>query len=784
MTPFYNIAAISLSYEINIYNNPRSNMETIYLGIVTFLFMLAIFDLLVGVSNDAVNFMNSAVGAKVARYRTIIIVAAVGIFTGAILSNGMMDIARHGIFQPANFNLHEIMCILLAVMVTDVVLLDLFNTLGLPTSTTVSMVFELLGGTFILALLKIIGDETGMLSIGNLMNTEKAFSVIMGIFLSVAIAFIAGTFVQYISRLIFSFNYKKKLSWTIGIFGGLSVTSLSYFILIKGLKNAPFITSATTAWIDANSFYLMTGFFLFFTLLMQILHWCKVNVFRIIVLLGTFSLALAFAGNDLVNFIGVPLAGFSAYTDYAANGNGLGADEFMMTSLMSSAQTPAIFLFLSGIVMVYALATSKKAKNVIKTSVDLARQEEGDEMFGSSGLARTLVRRATAFNEFLTRIIPSGVRKWIDSRFNKNEIILENGAAFDLVRASVNLVLSGLLIIIGTTMKLPLSTTYVTFIVAMGTSLSDRAWGRESAVYRITGMLSVIGGWFITAFVAFTICALVTVIMFYTHFVGMFLFIGIAVFLLVRSNIKYNQKEKAEQRDDLFKQMIQSKDKTETLNLLRQHFSETMSDYLRFTEVSYQHITDGFIKEDLKLLKKALIAAEEQKKMLKKRRKKEILGLRRIPITTAIEKNTWFHLGSNSCEQMLYCLKRICEPCKEHVDNNFNPISKEDIAEFIPIREELCQLMERTQQAIINNDYSQADDILRKGDLLKNKISTLRKQQMNRIQETSVSHLKASMVYLNILQESQELVSIWRHMLRASHYFHADYVPQEELQLA
>lgn len=784
MTPFYNIAAISLSYEINIYNNPRSNMETIYLGIVIFLFMLAIFDLLVGVSNDAVNFMNSAVGAKVARYRTIIIVAAVGVFAGAILSNGMMDIARHGIFQPANFNLHEIMCILLAVMVTDVVLLDLFNTLGLPTSTTVSMVFELLGGTFILALLKIIGDETGMLSIGDLMNTEKAFSVIMGIFLSVAIAFIAGTLVQYISRLIFSFNYKKKLSWTIGIFGGLSVTSLSYFILIKGLKNAPFITSETTAWINTNSFYLMTGFFLFFTLLMQILHWCKVNVFRIIVLLGTFSLALAFAGNDLVNFIGVPLAGFSAYTDYVANGNGLGADEFMMTSLMSSAQTPAIFLFLSGIVMVYALATSKKAKNVIKTSVDLARQEEGDEMFGSSGLARTLVRRATAINEFLTHIIPSEVRKWIDSRFNKNEIILENGAAFDLVRASVNLVLSGLLIIIGTTMKLPLSTTYVTFIVAMGTSLSDRAWGRESAVYRITGMLSVIGGWFITAFVAFTICALVTVIMFYTHFVGMFLFIGIAVFLLVRSNIKYSQKEKAEQRDDLFKQMIQSKDKTETLNLLRQHFSETMFDYLRFTEASYQHITDGFIKEDLKQLKKALIAAEEQKKMLKKRRRKEILGLRRIPIAIAIEKNTWFHLGSNSCEQMLYCLKRICEPCKEHVDNNFNPISKEDIAEFLPIREELCQLMERTQQAIVNNDYSQTDDILCKGDLLKNKISTLRKQQMNRIQEASASHLKASMVYLNILQESQELVSIWRHMLRASHYFHADYVPQEELQLA
>ena len=739
--------------------------------------MLAIFDLLVGVSNDAVNFMNSAVGAKVARYRTIIIVAAVGVFAGAILSNGMMDIARHGIFQPANFSFYEIMCILLAVMVTDVVLLDVFNTLGLPTSTTVSMVFELLGGTFILAILKIIGDETGLLSLGDMMNTEKALSVIMGIFLSVAIAFIAGTLVQYISRIIFSFNYKKHLSWTIGIFGGISVTSLSYFVLIKGLKSAPFMSAESLAWIDQNTTLLVAGCFVFFTLLMQILHWCKVNVFRIIVLLGTFALALAFAGNDLVNFIGVPLAGFSAYTDYVANSNGAGIHDFMMSSLMSSAKTPAIFLFASGIIMVYALATSKKAKNVIKTSVDLARQEEGDEMFGSSALARTIVRRATAINEFMVKVIPAGMRRWIDSRFNKDEVILENGAAFDMVRAAVNLVLSGLLIIIGTTMKLPLSTTYVTFIVAMGSSLADRAWGRESAVYRITGMLSVIGGWFITAFVAFTICALVTAIMFYTSFVGMFVFICVAVFLLIRSNIKYSKKEKAEQQDDTFKRMMASKDKAEVLSLLRLHVKETLTDYINYTEQAYMQVTDGFINEDLKQLKKVMSSTDDQKKMLKKRRRKEILGLRRIPIPIAIEKNTWFHLGSNSCEQMLYCLKRICEPCKEHVDNNFNPISKDCIAEFLPIREELCQLMDRTQTVIENNNYAEADDILVKGDALKNKISALRKQQMNRMQEADSTSLKASMVYLNILQESQELVSIWRHLLRASRFFQGDYVP-------
>lgn len=758
-------------------------METIYLGIVIFLFMLAVFDLLVGVSNDAVNFMNSAVGAKVANFKTIVIVAAIGVFAGAVLSNGMMDIARHGIFQPVNFSFYEIMCILLAVMVTDVVLLDVFNTLGLPTSTTVSMVFELLGGTFILAILKIVGDETGLLTLGDMMNTEKALSVIMGIFLSVAIAFIAGTFVQYISRLIFSFNYKKNLSWTIGIFGGIAVTSLSYFMLIKGLKSAPFMTPESLAWISENTTLLVVGCFITFTLLMQILHWCRVNVFKIIVLLGTFSLALAFAGNDLVNFIGVPLAGFSAYTDYVANSNGVSIHDFMMTSLMSSAKTPAIFLFASGLVMVYALATSKKAKNVIKTSVDLARQEEGDEMFGSSALARTIVRRANNINDFLKRVIPAGMRRWIDSRFNKDEVILENGAAFDLIRAAVNLVLSGLLIIIGTTMKLPLSTTYVTFIVAMGTSLADRAWSRESAVYRITGMLSVIGGWFITAFVAFTICALVTFIMFYTSFVGMFIFIVVAVVLLVRSNIKYSKKEKAEQQDDIFKRMMASKDKNEILALLRQHVKETLTSYITFSEDTYVKVTDGFIHEDLRSLRKAMNATDDQKKMLKKRRRKELLGLRRIPITIAIEKNTWFHLGSNSCEEMLYCLKRICEPCKEHVDNNFNPISKDCVTEFLPVREELCRLMERTRTAIENNNYEEADDILAKGDALKNSISSLRKQMMNRMQEADNASLKASMVYLNILQESQELVSIWRHLLRASRFFQGDYVPQESVLL-
>ena len=334
-------------------------------------------------------------------------------------------------------------------------------------------------------------------------------------------------------------------------------------------------------------------------------------------------------------------------------------------------------------------------------------------------------------------------------------------------------------------MKLPLSTTYVTFIVAMGSSLADRAWSRESAVYRITGMLSVIGGWFITAFVAFTICALVTVVMFYTSFFGMFVFIVVAVVLLVRSNIQYKKKEeKVDGQDDVFKRMMSSKDKSETLALLRQHVQETLASYVDFSEKTYVQVTDGFINEDLRSLRKAMSATDDQKKMLKKRRRKEILGLRRLPMTVAIEKNTWFHLGSNSCEQMLYCLKRICEPCKEHVDNNFNPISPDCVKEFLPVREQLCSLMERTKSAISTGNYADADDILKKGDELKNNISALRKQQMNRMQESDNTSLKAAMVYLNILQESQELVSIWRHLLRASRFFQGDYVPQEVSILA
>ena len=745
-------------------------METMFLGIVVFLFLLAIFDLVVGVSNDAVNFLNSAIGSKAASFKLVITVAAVGVFFGAALSNGMMEIARHGIFQPEHFYFQELMCIFLAVMVTDVILLDIFNTLGMPTSTTVSMVFELLGGTFVLALIKIAMDETGMLGFGDLLNTEKALSVIIGIFLSVAIAFFFGTIVQYISRLIFTFNYTGRLKYTIGLFGGVAATAIIYFMLIKGLKDSSFMTAENKLWVKENTLMLTTYCFIAFTVLMQILHWCKVNVFKVIVLMGTFALATAFAGNDLVNFIGVPLAGLASFQDFVANGNGEPMG-FLMSSLNGPAKTPFIYLFAAGAIMVVALITSKKAKNVIKTSVDLSRQDEGDEMFGSSGVARSIVRNTMNAGQAISKFIPDSVKTWADKRFCKDVMIMENGAAFDLIRASVNLVLAGLLIALGTSLKLPLSTTYVTFMVAMGSSLADRAWGRETAVYRITGVLSVIGGWFITAGAAFTISAIVVLIMYYGGFIAMFAMIGLVIFLLIRSERMYSKKQKNEKANDtIFKQLLASQDLKERWSLLRQHVNNNHVDMFDFIMATYTQITDGFINEDIKSLRKAMIRTGEEKQALKKSRRKEIIGLRRIDKFAAIEKNTWFHLGSNSCEQMLYCMKRICEPCKEHVDNNFKPLSERARTEFIPVRDEMITLMTQARDVIVSGDYDKADAILKDGDGLKVKISTLRRHQMNRIHDESVN-VKTALVYLNILQESQELVSSWRHLLRASRMF-------------
>lgn len=743
-------------------------METIYFGFVVFLFVLAIFDLMVGVSNDAVNFLQSAIGAKVAKFKTILIIAAIGIFTGAAMSNGMMEVARNGVFHPSFFSFQDVMFIFLAVMASDIVLLDIFNTLGMPTSTTVSMVFELLGGTFALALMKVAGDPS--LHVADLMNTSKALTMIMAIFVSVAIAFVVGAFVQYISRTLFTFVYKNNsLKWKIGIFGGLAFTAIIYFMLIKGLGNVSFISDAAHEWINTHSWTICGICFVVTAVLSQVLFALKVNVFKILVLTGTFALAMAFAGNDLVNFIGVPLAGYSSFQDYSANAGGDAAG-YMMDSLNGPAHTPVLFLVAAGLIMVISLATSKKAFNVVKTSVDLARQDAGDEMFGSSKMARVLVRFSTNTASALSELVPNGVKRWFAKRFDNENVVLPQGAAFDEIRATVNLVVSSLLIALGTSLTLPLSTTYVTFMVAMGSSLADKAWGRESAVFRITGVISVIGGWFITAGAAFILCFLVALAMSLGGLTMASILIALSIVLLVRSNIKYKKKQAEEKGDVVFNQMITSEDNAETLRLLTQHIRQGQSQFLDFVNVNYLNVTEGFISEDLSRLQKAESAMRKERQELKQRRRKEMLGLRRIDPGVAIEKSTWFHLGVNSCEDMLYSLRRICDPCEEHIDNSFVPLEKDRIKEFLPLRDTLLYLLKRAVVVISTENYTDSDKLREQCEEFKSCLSSTRQGQIERMQ-TSKENITVSYVYLNLLQETHEIASSLQHLLRASKHF-------------
>ena len=757
-------------------------MNTLFLIIVIFLIVLAGFDLVVGVSNDAVNFLNSAIGARVARYRTIVTIAAVGVFAGAALSNGMMDVARHGIMTPQYFSFYDVMCVFLAVMVTDVILLDVFNTLGMPTSTTVSMVFELLGGAFAIALLQIVHGATAadgtVLTLGDLLNTEKAISVILGIFLSVAIAFLLGIIVQWVARIVFTFTYRVNgrttdqsgrmgglvaSSLKIGIFSGLSVTAIVWFLLINGLKGSSLMTHEVKEIINENTWLIIGGGIVVFSVMMTLLSALKLPVLKCVVLFGTFALAMAFAGNDLVNFVGVPLTGLEAYQDYTANGNG-DAQGFMMQSLMDSAHTPAVYLIAAGVVMVLALVFSKKAQNVVKTSVDLSRQDEGDEMFGSSGVARTLVRTSRNVMGSMKTMVPKSVALWIDSRFNADAAVLKQGAAFDEIRAAVNLVLAGALVALGTSLKLPLSTTYVTFMVAMGASLADRAWSRESAVFRITGVLSVIGGWFITAGVAFMLCFLVCIGLFFGSFVAMTAAIALAIFLLVRSHLRYGKNNKASEADKLFAEILRCSDRSECWTLLCRHVTYATVQHLRQVAENYEAMTTAFFCEDYRTLKRTTMQAENQRRDIKRQRRKQIIALRRIDPVLSVEKGTWYFLIINSLSQMVYCLKRMGEPCREHVGNNFSPVSSQYANEFLVIRNEIVHLLKRSVTA--EATFQIRDDATK----LQSKLSDYRKRIIQDIQ-TKHLNIESMTVFLNLVQESQELLSALRHTLRGENKF-------------
>ena len=746
-------------------------MEMIFWIIIAFLLILAIFDLVVGVSNDAVNFINSAVGAKTASVRKIIAIAAVGVFAGASMSNGMMDVARHGMFTPQFFSFYDVITIFLAVMVTDVFLLDIFNSHGMPTSTTVSMVFELLGGAVALSVIKVakgttLGDGT-LLRLSDLINTDKALSVILAIFMSVAVAFVFGTMVMWLTRIIFSFKPASQRSLKTVIFGGISATAIIWFLLINGLKGSSFMTADLKQLINENTLLILGTCFAAMTIVMAVLAWFRVDILKTVVLMGTFALAMAFAGNDLVNFVGVPLTGLDAFVDYSANGSG-DPKAFMMGSLQGSAKTPVIFLLLAGLVMVLSLVFSKKAQNVVKTSVDLSRQSDGDEMFGSSPVARRIVRSSARAAMKMDSVMPAGIRKWVDGRFNNDDICLEDGAAFDQLRAAVNLVLAGLLVALGTSFKLPLSTTYVTFMVAMGSSLADRAWGRESAVFRITGVLSVIGGWFLTAGAAFFLCYVIANAMFFGGYVVMVAAILIVIAMLVKSNTK--KAKESDVADSLYEKIMKSEDKKQIWELLCTHIRQCNAERMVRVYQAYGDSTEAFVTEDYKALRRTSEMLDEQKKQMKRQRKREIVALRRLDQEVVIPKTSWYYHNINACKQIIYCLNRINDPVREHIGNGFAPVPEAYREKYMATRTRVLDLIERTTALIEGNSSETASDIIKAAREEEATLEMERNIALENIQQNRES-LSTQLITIHIIQESQELLDQIRQMLHGMEMF-------------
>ncbi|MBN2681198.1 MAG: inorganic phosphate transporter [Bacteroidales bacterium] len=748
----------------------------IYLILVVVLFALAISDLVVGVSNDAVNFLNSAIGAKVAPFRIIILVAAIGVLIGATFSSGMMEVARNGIFHPQHFYFNEIMIIFLAVMITDVILLDLFNTFGMPTSTTVSIVFELLGAAVAVSLVKLShgsqeivteGGLTKIADMGDYINTEKALGIISGILLSVVIAFSVGALVQWLSRLLFSFNYKKRLRYFGAIYGGLSITAIVYFMLIKGAKGASFMSSETQKALLDNSLVIMAFCFIGLTILFQLLIWLfNLNVLKVIVLAGTFALAMAFAGNDLVNFIGVPLAGFEAYKDFAATGlTDPGAHS--MEILSGKVKTDTYMLIIAGLIMVSTLWLSRKARTVTKTSVDLSRQGEGDERFGSSLFARSLVRGSRNIGKSISSIVPQGLKNGINKQFDQSHFKTETAEApsFDLIRASVNLLVAAMLIAFATSLKLPLSTTYVTFMVAMGTSLTDRAWGRDSAVYRITGVLSVIGGWFFTALMAFTAAFVFALVISWGGIAAIIGLILIALIMVIRTHAihkKRTQKEEETEKEDFEEDSIYPED-------VREKCSANVLGILDTVRNVYNDSINALISEDRKTLKqktKEVKEVNERTKHLKDRAPFTITKLQEDSEMTS----HYYVQVLDYLRETAHCLTYISEPSYRHIDNNHSGLSIIQAEDLRGIAGTVDKLFEEIVSAIKNGNYSKTDLIIQQQQDVLAKIQETRRRQIKRIKSSKTS-TKLAMLYLNILHESKNMLLFGINLLKSQRDF-------------
>ncbi|NJM78776.1 MAG: inorganic phosphate transporter [Flavobacterium sp.] len=733
-------------------------MEQIYILMLVALALLAAIDLMVGVANDAVNFLNSGIGSKAVSFKTLMIVASIGIALGALFSSGMMEIARSGIFMPAMFTFNDVMIIFLAVMITDVLLLDIFNSLGLPTSTTVSVVFSLLGGAVCLGLYKMISQDANTNSILDYINQEKATEIVSSILISVALSFTIGAFVQYISRILFSFHYEKRVKYFGAIFGGIGISAITYFILFKGLKSSSFMTNNLKELMNSNQFLILGVSFLFWTILSQILIVKKVNIFKVIIVIGTFALSLAFAGNDLVNFIGVPIAALQSYEIYV----GSGSNDQMLMSALASSELKANFwlLLIGGGIMVYTLWTSKKAKEVIETGVSLSRQSEGTERFDANNLSRIVVRGVMYIGQILNYFLPKALEVKIDKQFTKPETKQKKSEepAFDMVRASVNLMVASILIAIGTSLKLPLSTTYVTFMVAMGTSFADRAWDRESAVYRVAGVINVIGGWFITAFVAFLMAGTIVVLL---NFGKVFAFFALMVtvgILLYKSARKYIKKTKEKEEE--------IKLKKEDIFSIKEIISETSSQVgkvIRKTNGLYTDVINNLGLQDLAKLK-------ENKKKLKKLEKdvddlkSNVYYVIKNLDETSLEASKFYVLILGYLQDMVQSIGYITTNSYSHINNNHKQLKFNQIRDLKTVDNKLQHLFNRLDKSLEKEDYSQIDEILSEKAGLLESISELIQKQIIRIRTTENSP-KNSKLYFGLLLETNDLVKATMNLL-------------------
>lgn len=740
-------------------------METVYLVLVIVLFILAISDLIVGVSNDAVNFLNSAIGSKAAPFKVIMIIAALGVLVGATFSGGMMEVARKGIFHPEYFYFSEIIIIFLAVMITDIILLDTFNTFGLPTSTTVSIVFELLGAAVAMSIIKIASSPETAKDIGEYINTSNALAIIFGILLSIVIAFSIGALVQYITRIAFSFNYKKRLKYFGAIWGGIAITAITYFILIKGAKGASFMSDEAKLLIKENTLLILGTSFVAWTILLQLLNWIiKLNVLKLIVLVGTFALAMAFAGNDLVNFIGVPLAGYESFKEFLSEPSA-SPDTFLMEALTGEIKSPTIFLIIAGFIMVLALWFSRKARYVTKTEIGLSRQDEGSERFGSSMLSRSLVRSSINFGNVIRYIIPKRIQEGIARQFDKPEtpsIDLKDVPSFDLLRASVNLVVASIIISFATSLRLPLSTTYVTFMVAMGSSLSDKAWDRESAVYRITGVLSVIGGWFFTAISAFTVAFLIVYIIHWGNYISIGILLIIALILIIKTHVFHKKREKKSEEYKTTTDQINSKNIFEKCT---SNVANTLNNAIKI----YNETIQALVKEDLKKLKsinKEIKEINKKAKYLKDNIHNTIIQLQE----DSIETGHYYVQVLDYLREIAHCITFIIQPSFEHINNNHKGLIYIQVEELNKIRNRLTEFFNTIQDIIQKNKFTEINHIIDKQQEILNIIEEFRKTQIRRIKNRETG-TKNSMLYLGILSETKNLLLNTINLLKAQRDF-------------